>query len=250
MDWTRFAVLADVHGNSWALKAVLRDLESRGLAAAVNLGDCLYGPLDPAGTAELLRRLDVPTVRGNQDRIMVDPPPEMARTATWRNIEASLAAKDRRWAAELPPVLELEGGILLCHGTPRRDDETLAELPTPRGVVLRSPADLAALIGETEARLVLCAHSHVPRTVALDDGRLVVNPGSVGLPAYGHDQPVPHVMETGSPHARYCVIEMQPAGIRVDHVAVPYDWSPAVRRAEELERPDWARWLETGRASL
>ena len=33
-------------------------------------------------------------------------------------------------------------------------------------------------------RLVLCGHSHVPRAVGLPDGRLVVNPGSVGLQAF------------------------------------------------------------------
>jgi hypothetical protein len=44
------AVLADIHGNRWALEAVLADIRGRGIRAMVNLGDSLYGPLDPAGT--------------------------------------------------------------------------------------------------------------------------------------------------------------------------------------------------------
>ena len=37
--------------------------------------------------------------------------------------------------------------------------------------------------------LLLCGHTHIPRTVALPDRSLVVNPGSVGLPAYTEDTP-------------------------------------------------------------
>jgi hypothetical protein len=49
---------------------------------------------------------------------------------------------------------------------------------------------------------VLCAHTHVPRFVSVSDGLVVLNPGSVGLPAYAHQLPIPHVMEVGSPEAR------------------------------------------------
>ena len=48
------AVIADIHGNRWALEAVLQDIERRGIQQIVNLGDNLTGPLDPAGTADLL----------------------------------------------------------------------------------------------------------------------------------------------------------------------------------------------------
>jgi predicted phosphodiesterase len=42
-----FAVIADVHGNSFALEAVLEDIEQRGIQQIINLGDHLTGPLDP-----------------------------------------------------------------------------------------------------------------------------------------------------------------------------------------------------------
>lgn len=36
----RIAVLSDIHGNNWALDAVLRDLDDARVEQVVNLGDC------------------------------------------------------------------------------------------------------------------------------------------------------------------------------------------------------------------
>ena len=52
------AVLSDIHGNRWALEAVWTTSAAAASATMVNLGDCLYGPLDPAGTAQMLMELD------------------------------------------------------------------------------------------------------------------------------------------------------------------------------------------------
>ena len=49
--------------------------------------------------------------------------------------------------------------------------------------------------------LILCAHTHIPRSVRLRDGRMVVNPGSVGLAGYRDSQPPHPVMQAGTPDA-------------------------------------------------
>ena len=95
---------------------------------------------------------------------------------------------------------------------------------------------------------MLCGHSHLPHTLLTPRGRQVVNPGSVGLPAYRDDSPCPHAMEAGSPHARYAIVELTAAGWRVEEIAVPYGWEAAARTAAANGRPDWAGWLRTGRA--
>jgi hypothetical protein len=69
-----------------------------------------------------------------------------------------------------------------------------------------------------------------------------VNPGSVGLPAYDDELPVPHAMETGSPHARYAILD----GDRIELRAIEYDVGAAVAAAKKNGRDDWARWLATG----
>ena len=53
--------------------------------------------------------------------------------------------------------------------------------------------------------LILCAHTHLARAVRLRDGRLMVNPGSVGWPGYRDTHPFPHVIEAGTPDARYAI---------------------------------------------
>jgi diadenosine tetraphosphatase ApaH/serine/threonine PP2A family protein phosphatase len=94
--------------------------------------------------------------------------------------------------------------------------------------------------------LILCGHTHVPRLLRLADGRLVVNPGSVGLQGFDDDHVHPHVIETRSPHARYALLTRRPAGWQVEWRAVPYDAEPAARLAQQHGRPDWAHALRTG----
>jgi putative phosphoesterase len=243
------AAIADVHGNRWALEAVLEDLERRGVRNVVNLGDSLYGPLDPGGTARLLRRLSLTSVRGNMDRTILEPDSAVTSPPTLRFVREALDAEDMTWLGRhIPPVTVSDGRVLLCHGTPWRDDVYLAERVTERGVEIKTPAELASELAGVAAEVILCGHSHTPRVLRLPDERLVVNPGSVGLPAYTEDSGHPHWMEAGSPHARYCLLERQERGWRVEHVAVPYDWERAAREAAARDRPDWAAWLRTGRA--
>lgn len=242
-----WAVLADVHGNSWALDAVLTDIRRRGVTEILNLGDCLFGPLDPVGTAERLMELRAPTVRGNQDRNLLSPPPAMRTQPTFLFMDERLTDHHRAWLATFPQTLRVDDDILLCHGTPDSDEELLLEDVRETGVFLMSAETLEARVAPLNAAIVLCAHSHVHRTVWA--GRTgVINPGSVGLPAYTADSPHPHAMESGSPHARYVLLSREAESWRVEHVAVPYDWKTAAEAARRNGRPDWAEWIETGRA--
>jgi len=68
----KFAAIADIHGNYAALEAVLADIAALGIGEVVNLGDHLSGPLEPQRTADLLIARGFPSIRGDQDRILVD----------------------------------------------------------------------------------------------------------------------------------------------------------------------------------
>lgn len=245
MSLDRVALIADIHGNRWALDAVLADIGRRGVGAIFDLGDSLYGPLDPKGTAERLLESGIPSLRGNCDRMLLDPVPA---TATYAYTVAAVRPEHIAWLRALPPTRRVDGDVLLCHGTPGSDATYLLERPTKHGGLLRPAAEIAAELEGLAAPVVACGHSHVPRAAWLEAGRLVVNPGSVGLPAYDDDVPSRHVMEAGSPHARYAVLTRQGAGRAVEHVAVPYDWAAASSAAREHGREDWAQALLTGRA--
>lgn len=98
--------------------------------------------------------------------------------------------------------------------------------------------------------MVLCVHSHVPRTMWVGRaGRpmLVVNPGSAGLQAYDDTLPHTHRVELGSPHARWALLQRQAGGQwRVEHRVTPYDWAAAAARADRNGRGDWADALPSG----
>ena len=243
----KLAAIADIHGNTWALRAALDDIRSRGIQTVVNLGDSFYGSLDPAGTAELLITPRILSISGNQDRIIVDPPAGVADTADHRHALRHLRREQLDWLRSLPPAFTFGDDVLLCHGTPASDETYLLETVTPQGARLADSNEIAGRLGAATASLILCGHSHVPRVVQVPDGRLVVNPGSVGLPAYDNDLPHPHKMESGSPHARYAVVAGSRDGWTVGLIAVGYDWHAAADRARRNGRPDRARWIETGR---
>jgi len=238
------AVLADVHGNRWALEAVLEDADRAGVQRFIDLGDCVAGPLDPSGTARRLMALDAVTVLGNHDRAVLegDPSPSAAFA------RAQLDGVQLDWLAALPKTAQLDGDVLACHGSPADDTFYLLEEVVPEGVRRRDPANVRALLENIPAHLVLCGHTHLARMLPVAPDKLVVNPGSVGCPAYDHDVPHPHVMESGSPHARYGLLHPRRGVWEVELRTVGYRWHEAAATARAHGREDWAVALETGLA--
>jgi predicted phosphodiesterase len=238
MDGT-LAVLADIHGNIWALEAVLADIRRRGIARVTDLGDSLNGPLEPRATAERLMGEQIESLCGNDDRVLF--PSSGLTTPKLERVRTALTTEQMAWLQAQPATRIIDGQVLLCHGTPSSDEVYLLEEPLPqRSSVLKAPQAMMQALGEVAQPVICCGHSHTPRAVYLSGGQLIINPGSVGLPAY--------TMESGSPHAKYAILSQVQGQWMVDHVAVPYEWQQAAARARENERPDWAAWLESGRA--
>jgi predicted phosphodiesterase len=245
----RLGVIADIHGNAWALEAVLEDAREKGVTRLVNLGDVFYGPLKPLETHRMLAGTDIAvTISGNVDRLLHEASDEeITANATLAFDLQDLGAEPVSWLKNLPATATLDREIFLCHGAPLSDTEYLLEdvssvhpLVLPEGKILER-------LGTVRETVVLCAHSHVPRTVHLSTGQLIVNPGSVGLPAYNQDTPVMHSMESYAPHACYAILEKTTRGWNASIHRVAYDWNAAARQARALGREDWARGIATGR---
>jgi diadenosine tetraphosphatase ApaH/serine/threonine PP2A family protein phosphatase len=239
------AVIADIHGNLLALEAVLADIAARGITDVINLGDCVSGPLWPAETCDRLMALGAPTVRGNHDRWVADLPEEQLGL-TDRYTRGALGERHRAWLRALP-ARQVMPGILAVHGIPGDDNRYLLERVADFHLVLEAPDAIAARLGDAPS-LVLCGHSHLPRLVRLPDGPTVLNPGSVGCPAYQDPSGEPHVSEAASPHARYAVVHQSGDAIGAELIAVEYDHRAASARAAALGRSDWAHALATGYA--
>ncbi|SBT49060.1 Predicted phosphodiesterase [Micromonospora auratinigra] len=179
----RVAVLSDIHGALPALEAVLAEPDVAAADLIVLTGDIADGPQP----VEVLNRLTALGERacwvgGNGERDLVAAHagrPASYDVSNW----AAAQLRDDQVArlAALPPTVTLPvaglGEVLFCHATPRDDEEV---------VLVDSRLDrwaevLAGLPAEVDT--VVCGHTHMP-FARLVDRRLVVNPGSVGMP-YG-----------------------------------------------------------------
>ena len=243
----RIAVISDIHGNLAALETVLTDIKERGVDLTVNLGDCVTSPLWPAETFEALQALSLPTVRGNHDRWIEEYPDDKLSPAG-RFARSSLTSEQRKALYSLPSRIDLEDGILACHGTPNEDTTCLLEesLDDGRFVPARREVLRARLEGAMTARIVLCGHSHRQAIVHGPGECLILNPGSVGCPVFA-DIPIAANLEHRSPHARYAVLTKIEKRWRAELLALEYDWESASARALANNRPEWAKALLTGR---
>ena len=242
----KLAAISDIHSNIAALEAVLSDIERRGIRQIVNLGDSLSGPFDARRTADRLLNLDLITVRGNHDRQLIDRPvKDMGVWEHWAIFDLTDAHVD--WLKSLPLTATI-GDVFLCHATPERDDENWMERRGKDDQMIQR--DMVAV--EERAKgidhpVILCGHTHTPRIVRLADGRMIVNPGSVGCPAYVDTRMTPNfVHQTGAPDARYAVLEHVLGHWQVNLISVPYDASEMAELARTKGADNWAQAVTKG----
>ncbi|MVT00629.1 metallophosphoesterase family protein [Devosia marina] len=232
----RIAVLSDIHGNVPALDAVLEDIERHGVEAIVCLGDHVSGPIDPAGAAERVMALDATAIRGNHDRWVVDPSLRHEPWSVDEYARAQLSAHQMGWLASLPATAKLGDAVFLCHGTPSSDEKPwLDNFFDGRNTVLPSEAEVEREAVGLDQPVILCGHTHIARTLRLSDGRLLVNPGSVGMQ-----------MVRGSPDAHYAIVERRLGKWQTALISVPYDTEAAARLAKENGFADWGDAIRFG----
>lgn len=242
----RLAVIADIHGNDLALEAVLADIDALGIGDIVNLGDHLSGPLNAARTADILIERAIPSIRGNHDRYLLTVDPQKMGLSD-RAAHDELQPRHREWLATLPATLLYKDTFFLCHATPTSDEAYWLEALTADGTVhMAARSAIETIADGIDHPVILCGHTHLQRAVRLSDGRLVVNPGSVGCPGYSDNRPVAHKVEAGSPDARYAIIEQAGKGWSVTFRTVAYDWTAMSRLAAKRNRPEWAKALASG----
>lgn len=233
----RFAVISDVHGNAMALDAVLADIAGQGVDAILCLGDHVSGPIDPAGSADRLMALDGPVIRGNHDRWLAEGHREGRELDTVDRFALSqMTDAHRAWLAEMPATAVFNGEVFLCHGTPASDNAPwLDGWYHDRKTTLPSEASVMAAAEGLDYPVMLCGHTHAARSVRLRDGRMIVNPGAVGLQ-----------LVHGSPDARYAVIERRDGKWRTSLRVVEYDHHKAAQLAADNGFLPWKQALATG----
>lgn len=238
---SRLALISDIHGNGVALDAVLADLARRDVADIVCLGDLAAGGPQPREVLARLRELGCQAVRGNADGWLLEGMPPGRSNETRRLGEivawarARLAPADLDYLAALPPTLTItaENLSLLCfHGSPRSDIEPLLAT-TPE-------AELDdALAAAPQTSLFACGHTHLQLLRSRRD-RLLVNPGSVGLPLGSLAGTVPPLPA----RAEYAIVELDGGDIELAFRRVAVDVEALEAATAMMPTASWARDLE------
>jgi diadenosine tetraphosphatase ApaH/serine/threonine PP2A family protein phosphatase len=172
------ALLYDIHGNLPALDAVIEDARAQGADEFVFGGDYALAGAWPRECVKRIEGLTGSWIRGNTERWLEDPSDTPDDALLHRLIEycrEQLGGRRVERLYNLPASLSLDGA-LLCHASPH--DDTLTFMPQP------TDAD-HELLANTEEKIVFFGHSHLQFTRPAERDRLLVNPGSVGLPFDG-----------------------------------------------------------------
>jgi putative phosphoesterase len=241
----KIAILSDIHGNIAALEKVVDDIKTRQVDRVINLGDHVSGPLWPKETVQYLMRQDWIQISGNHDRQLVNQNPREHGPSDGYAFHL-LNDPELNWLGALPASAEIQNEFLLFHGAPSNDTTYLLETVEHGRARLGTQIEIKERLGETKSHFILCGHTHIPRVVEVPENILIVNPGSVGLPAYDDEFPEYHIMETGSPHARYAILEYKDGEWLPEIIAVSYDHQKAAEQARKNGRPDWEMGIQTG----
>jgi putative phosphoesterase len=240
----RVAVLSDLHGNPFALDAVLADLRPTSVDELVCLGDVAIGPF-PNETVSSLRALDCPVLMGNWDAWLLEGVPALGGevgprlSAQGEWCASRLSAGELDYLRSFRRTLELEvehTRIAFFHASPRSLEQLL--LPDiPR-------AELDEALEGVRADLIVGGHTHLQMLRRRRDS-LFANPGSVGLPF--SDGPSGGSLRV-SRWAEYGVATAGDDGLTLEFRRVFYDVDELLEAARRSGMPHaewWAScWLE------
>ncbi|HVZ94933.1 MAG TPA: metallophosphoesterase family protein [Phycisphaerales bacterium] len=248
------AIISDIHSNASALRAVLKDIDARGIKRIVCLGDIIgYGP-DPLECVDLVAERCEWSLMGNHDfGVLYEPTnfnPGAESAAYWTRDQfdgqGDAAARTRRYdflgrlrvrVVETPP--DGTRAILAVHGSPRRP---INEYIFPDDA-LSAPDKMKQIFTLIDG-IAFVGHTHVPgvftdepdfwppdelgpeRCYRFREGeKAVLNVGSVGQPR-DHD-----------PRASYVILHPDRAEFR----RVEYDIDVTANKIRAT--PELSDWL-------
>ncbi|MDV6375285.1 metallophosphoesterase family protein [Deinococcus arenicola] len=219
----RLAIIADIHGNLDALRAVLTDAQAQGAEQIIVNGDVVNrGPDSVAALGLLLAREDISFTLGNHDDLLrmwdarsADLPADWFDDPFWGATAWSADQLDRAGLLHVPAdwpmtrTLTVAGlpPVLIAHGSPQHYREGISERTRPERVQELSGGH-GVLVG---------SHIHRPAQAEVG-GVLVLNTGAVGAPV------------NGDPRAQYLLLTAGTDGWHTEFRAVPYDRSGVLAR--------------------
>lgn len=185
-------MIADVHSNAVALKAVLSALDALCVGKILHAGDVVgYNPY-PDETIELFKKNKVISILGNHDRALITGDasgfnPYAAAAIKWTRDVISHANVDYIQGLKNTESINVEGKrVVLVHGSPYDIDEYIY------------PEDAAPdFLSEVNGDVLVLGHTHIQFKKEYPEG-IIVNPGSVGQPRDGNPDAAYAVLDTAS----------------------------------------------------
>ncbi len=239
----RAVLFGGVYNNHLALETLLAEAPPRARRTFC-LGDVgAFGP-HPDRSVDLLREAGIPVVQGNYDRSVgmrlgdcacgyTDPRDNHFAALSYAYTFRNTSERNRDFLAALPTEIRLLGPkgerILLCHGSPRRQNEFLWESLSPDPF-------LARLLDDAKCDVLAVTHTGIPWKRRLPDGRFVVNVGAIGRPA-----------NDGRTHVWYAVLDLSEEAPDATFFPLRYDHGRLAEemRAEGIVEP-FVNTIETG----
>jgi diadenosine tetraphosphatase ApaH/serine/threonine PP2A family protein phosphatase len=220
----RLALIADVHGNAAALRAVLDDAARAGHDGLVLLGDyALFGPR-PGECVAMLKDLDAVAIVGNTDEYV------LGRNGNWRGTELlawtqeDIGADGLAWL-EARPFDHRVGGVHLFHANPKNTEDLLILERDPEGTHAPTTDDDARpCLAGFDAALGVFGHIHYASAGTLCGARLA-SIGSAGMP-FDRD-----------PRAAWALLHAGEGAPVLEHRRVGYDYAAVAREIERSGTP-------------
>lgn len=183
-------LIADVHSNVVALKAVLTALDGIGVEKILHVGDIIgYNPY-PNEAVELFIKYGIISILGNHDRALIENEysgfnPYAAAALEWtKNV---ISQENIQYISRLNDIASFEiigRKIVIVHGSPRDFDEYVYPEDVVPGFI-------------SDADILVLGHTHVQFMKEYPEG-IIVNPGSVGQPRDGNPDAAFAILDTDS----------------------------------------------------
>ncbi|MGL5647340.1 MAG: metallophosphoesterase family protein [Clostridium sp.] len=221
----KIAVISDIHGNIYSLMKVFEDIDENKVDKIICLGDLVgYGP-HPNEVIALIKRREIPCLKGNYDASVCDGDFTFIRdneinsfSLPWTVDE--LRVSNKYYLESLPTELRLTIGkreILFVHGSPNSINEYLFE----------DGNNTEEIMSNLNADILVCAHTHIP-SCKMFGNKLFINDGSVGKP------------KIGKPDATYCLLDVneETGEVKVKVKHIEYEYKRIVKDMTMLKFPN------------
>ena len=211
-------LIADVHSNAVALRAVLSVLDAMGAEKILHAGDIVgYNPY-PDETIELFKKKKIISILGNHDRALItgdtsDFNPYAAAALKWTGRVISPGNIDYIRGLKNVERIILQGKrIALVHGSPRDVDEYIYPDDAEPG-----------FLSAVNCHVLVLGHTHVQFKKEYPEG-IIINPGSVGQP------------RDGDPRAAFSVFDTETGKVKLERTS--YDIEKVIEDMHSAHLPE------------